>query len=85
VSVSNQLSNLSYQTSLNNTKLIVLVLYGHETWYHKEYFGTGCWGDDVYLRQRNLEEGAEIYRMRISTISILHLTVYSFSKAQASS
>jgi hypothetical protein len=54
VSVSNQLSILSDQTSLNNTELTVLVLYGYETWYHKEYFGTGCWGDDVYHRQRNL-------------------------------
>lgn len=52
VSVSNQLSILSYQTLPNNTKLIALVLYRHETWHHKRYFGTGCWGDDVYLRQR---------------------------------
>jgi len=85
VSVFSQLSILSYQTSLNNTELIVLVLYGHETWYRKEYFGTGCWGNDVYLRKRNLDEAGEINRMRIYTISILHLTVYSFSKAQASS
>jgi hypothetical protein len=68
-----------------NIKLTVLVLYGHETWYPKEHYETGCWGDDVYLRQRNLDEAGEIYRMGICTIRNLHLTVYSFSKAQASS
>lgn len=83
MSVSNQPNILSYQSSLNNTKLIGLVFYGHETCYHKEYFGTGCWEDDVYLRQRTLEDAGDIYRMRISTVNILHLTVYSFSKAQA--